>query len=76
MKSMEDQINNISLAFTIFMKETMFSSNMNSPSQRSHDDSDTENEKNKEKSNNVDVPTDYQLSYSLLVQGLFVEKRM
>ncbi|EAL60397.1 hypothetical protein DDB_G0294172, partial [Dictyostelium discoideum AX4] len=30
MKSMEDQINNISLAFTRFMKEPMFSSNTNS----------------------------------------------
>ncbi|KAM9975928.1 hypothetical protein ACTFIR_009769 [Dictyostelium discoideum] len=44
MKSMEDQINNLSLAFTRFMKEPMFSSNTNSRSQRTHDDSDTENE--------------------------------
>ncbi|KAM9974027.1 hypothetical protein ACTFIR_009369 [Dictyostelium discoideum] len=83
MKSMEDQINNLSLAFTRFMKEPMFSSNTNSRSQRTHDDSDTENEQsNDESSNNVDVPTDYQLSDTLLGQykhmvnnqGLLVEE--
>ncbi|KAM9951239.1 hypothetical protein ACTFIT_012345 [Dictyostelium discoideum] len=66
MKSMEDQINNLSLAFTRFMKEPMFSSNTNSH----------------ESSNNVDVPTDYQLSDTLLGQykhmvnnqGLLVEE--
>ncbi|KAM9974211.1 hypothetical protein ACTFIR_003927 [Dictyostelium discoideum] len=69
MKSMEDQINNLSLAFTRFMKEPMFSSNTNSCSQRSHDDSDTESEQNEvESSNNFDVPTDYQLSDTLLGQ--------
>ncbi|KAM9975482.1 hypothetical protein ACTFIW_012066 [Dictyostelium discoideum] len=60
MKSMEDQINNLSLAFTRFMKEPI-------------DD---------ESSNNVDVPTDYQLSDTLLGQykhmvnnqGLLVEE--
>ncbi|KAM9954928.1 hypothetical protein ACTFIW_001031 [Dictyostelium discoideum] len=70
MKSMEDQINDLSLAFTRFMKEPMFSSNTNS--QLSEDES----------SNNVDVPTDYQLSDSLLGQykhmvnnqGLLVEE--
>ncbi|KAM9975941.1 hypothetical protein ACTFIR_009782 [Dictyostelium discoideum] len=63
-----DQINNLSLAFTRFMKEPMFSSNTNSRSQRTHDDSDTENEQSDdESSNNVDVPTDYQLSDTLLV---------
>ncbi|KAM9974177.1 hypothetical protein ACTFIR_003893 [Dictyostelium discoideum] len=67
MKSMEDQINNLSLALTRFMKEPMFSSNTNSRSQRTHDDSDTENEQSDdESSNNVDVPTDYQLSDTLL----------
>ncbi|KAM9974042.1 hypothetical protein ACTFIR_009384 [Dictyostelium discoideum] len=83
MKSMEDHINNLSLAFTRFMKEHMFSSNTNSRSQRSHDDSDTENEQSDdESSNNVDVPTDYQLSDTLLGQykhmvnnqGLLVEE--
>ncbi|KAM9974252.1 hypothetical protein ACTFIR_012773 [Dictyostelium discoideum] len=69
MKSMEDQINNLSLAFTRFMKEPMFSSNTNSCSQRSHDDSDTESEQSEdESSNNFDVPTDYQLSDTLLGQ--------
>ncbi|KAM9967266.1 hypothetical protein ACTFIR_007506 [Dictyostelium discoideum] len=76
MKSMEDQINNLSLAFTRFMKEPMFSSNTNSRSQRSHDDFDTENEQSD------DVPTDYQLSDTLLDQykhmvnnqGLLVEE--
>ncbi|EAL60309.1 hypothetical protein DDB_G0294346, partial [Dictyostelium discoideum AX4] len=81
MKSMEDQINNLSLAFTRFMKEPMFSSN--SRSQPSHDNSDTENEQSEdESSNNVDVPTDYQLSDTLLGQykhmvnnqGLLVEE--
>ncbi|KAM9954360.1 hypothetical protein ACTFIW_003901 [Dictyostelium discoideum] len=52
------------------MKEPMFSYNTNSRSQRSHDDSDTENEQSEdESSNNVDVPTDYQLSDTLL--GLY-----
>ncbi|KAM9972469.1 hypothetical protein ACTFIW_000856 [Dictyostelium discoideum] len=83
MKSMEDQINNLSLAFTRFMKEPMFSSNTNSRSQGTHDDSDTENEQSDdESSNNVDVPTDYQLSDTLLGQykhmvnnqGLLVEE--
>ncbi|KAM9954282.1 hypothetical protein ACTFIW_003823 [Dictyostelium discoideum] len=83
MKSMEDQINNLSLAFTRFMKEPMFSSNTNSRSQRTHDDSDTESEQSDdESSNNVDVPTDYQLSETLLGQykhmvnnqGLLVEE--
>ncbi|KAM9975726.1 hypothetical protein ACTFIW_000002 [Dictyostelium discoideum] len=56
MKSMDDQINNLSLAFTRFMKEPMFSSNTNSRSQHSHDDSDTESEQSEdESSNNVDV---------------------
>ncbi|KAM9957115.1 hypothetical protein ACTFIR_003852 [Dictyostelium discoideum] len=69
MKSMEDQINNLSLDFTRFMKEPMFSSNTNSRSQRTHDDSDTESEQSDdESSNNVDVPTDYQLSDTLLGQ--------
>ncbi|KAM9967259.1 hypothetical protein ACTFIR_007499 [Dictyostelium discoideum] len=80
---MEDQINNLSLAFTRFMKEPMFSSNTNSRSQRTHDDSDTENEQSDdESSNNVDVPTDYQLSDTLLGQykhmvnnqGLLIEE--
>ncbi|KAM9972478.1 hypothetical protein ACTFIW_000471 [Dictyostelium discoideum] len=69
MKSMEDQINNLSLTFTRFMKEPMFSSNTNLRSQRTHDDSDTESEQSEdESSNNVDVPTDYQLSDTLLGQ--------
>ncbi|KAM9974315.1 hypothetical protein ACTFIR_012836 [Dictyostelium discoideum] len=51
MKSMEDQINNLSLALPRFMKE---------PIQRTHDESDTENEQSDdESSNNMDVPTDY-----------------
>ncbi|KAM9985600.1 hypothetical protein ACTFIZ_000231 [Dictyostelium cf. discoideum] len=49
MKSMEDQINNLSLAFTRFMKE---------PIEQSDD----------ETSNDVDVPTEYQLSDTLLGQ--------
>ncbi|KAM9950960.1 hypothetical protein ACTFIT_008816 [Dictyostelium discoideum] len=85
MKSMEDQINNLSLAFTRFMKEPMFSSNTNSRTQPSHDNSDTENEQSEdESSNNVDVPTDYQLSDTLLGQykhminnqGLLVEEEL
>ncbi|KAM9957114.1 hypothetical protein ACTFIR_003851 [Dictyostelium discoideum] len=83
MKSMEDQINNLSLAFTRFMKEPMFSSNTNSRGQRTHDDSYTESEQSyDESSNNVDVPTEYQLSDTLLCQykhmvnnqGLLVEE--
>ncbi|KAM9955142.1 hypothetical protein ACTFIW_008806 [Dictyostelium discoideum] len=61
----------------------MFSSNTYSSNQRSHDDSDTENEQSDdESSNNVDVPTYYQLSDTLLGQykhmvnnqGLLVEE--
>ncbi|KAM9974105.1 hypothetical protein ACTFIR_009447 [Dictyostelium discoideum] len=55
-----------SSTFTRFMKEHMFSSNTDSRSQRTHDDSDTENEQSdKETSNNIDVPTYYQLSNTL-----------
>ncbi|KAM9954301.1 hypothetical protein ACTFIW_003842 [Dictyostelium discoideum] len=44
-----------------------FSSNTNSRSQRTHDDYDTENEQSEdESSNNVDVPTDYELSDTLI----------
>ncbi|KAM9994470.1 hypothetical protein ACTFIZ_012898 [Dictyostelium cf. discoideum] len=69
MKSMEDQINNLSLAFTRFMKEPMFSSNTASRNQPSHDNSDTESEQSDdETSNDVDVPTEYQLSDTLLGQ--------
>ncbi|KAM9985732.1 hypothetical protein ACTFIZ_008618 [Dictyostelium cf. discoideum] len=83
MKSMDDQINNLSLAFTRFMKEPMFSSNTASRSQPSHDYSDTESEQSDdETSNDVDVPTEYQLSDTLLGQykhmvnnqGLLVEE--
>ncbi|KAM9985602.1 hypothetical protein ACTFIZ_000237 [Dictyostelium cf. discoideum] len=83
MKSMEDQINNLSLAFTRFMKEPMFSSNAASRNQPSHDNSDTESEQSdNETSNDVDVPTEYQLSDTLLGQykhmvnnqGLLVEE--
>ncbi|KAM9994145.1 hypothetical protein ACTFIZ_002945 [Dictyostelium cf. discoideum] len=85
MKSMEDQINNLSLAFTRFMKEPMFSSNAASPNQPSHDNSDTESEQSDdETSNDIDVPTEYQLSDTLLGQykymvnnqGLFVEEEL
>ncbi|KAM9972564.1 hypothetical protein ACTFIR_011931 [Dictyostelium discoideum] len=63
--------------------QPMFSSNTNSLSQRTHDDSDTENEQSDdESSNNVDVSTDCLLSDSLLGQykhmvnnqGLLVEE--
>ncbi|KAM9997128.1 hypothetical protein ACTFIZ_007911 [Dictyostelium cf. discoideum] len=81
--STTDQINNPSLAFTRFMKEPMFSSNTASRNQPSHDNSDTESEQSdNETSNDVDVPTEYQLSDTLLGQykhmvnnqGLLVEK--
>ncbi|KAM9994162.1 hypothetical protein ACTFIZ_002977 [Dictyostelium cf. discoideum] len=83
MKSMEDQINNLSLALTRFMKEPMFSSNTASRSQPSHDNSDTESEQSgDETSKDVDVPTEYQLYDTLLGQykhmvnnqGLLVEE--
>ncbi|KAM9997158.1 hypothetical protein ACTFIZ_007959 [Dictyostelium cf. discoideum] len=83
MKSMEDQINNLSLAFTRFMKEPMFSSNTASRSQPSHDNSDTESEQSdNETSKDVDVPTECQLYDTLLGQykhmvnnqGLLVEE--
>ncbi|KAM9996514.1 hypothetical protein ACTFIZ_002318 [Dictyostelium cf. discoideum] len=65
------------------MKEPMFSSNTASRSQPSHDDSDTDSEQSDdETSNDVDVPTEYQLSDTLLGQykhmvnnqGLLVEE--
>ncbi|KAM9954712.1 hypothetical protein ACTFIW_003312 [Dictyostelium discoideum] len=83
MQSMDDQINNLALAFVRFMKKLMFSSNTNSCSQCTHGDSETKNEQsNDESSNNVDVPTDYQLSETLLGQykhmvndqGLLIEE--
>ncbi|KAM9962799.1 hypothetical protein ACTFIR_005716 [Dictyostelium discoideum] len=64
MKSMEDQIDNLSLAFTRFM----FSHNTNLLNQRTHDNSDKENEQsNDESTNNVYIPTDYKLFDTLLV---------
>ncbi|KAM9954213.1 hypothetical protein ACTFIW_003754 [Dictyostelium discoideum] len=77
MKSMEDQINNLSLAFTRFIKEPMFSSNTNSRSQRTHDNSDTENEQSDdESSNNVEVPTDYQLFDNLLEECILKKDKI
>ncbi|KAN0001083.1 hypothetical protein ACTFIZ_002274 [Dictyostelium cf. discoideum] len=72
-----------SSTFTRFMKEPMFSSNTSSRNQPSHDDSDTESEQSDdETSNDVDIPTEYQLSDTLLDQykhmvnnqGLLVEE--
>ncbi|KAM9954895.1 hypothetical protein ACTFIW_000998 [Dictyostelium discoideum] len=48
-KSMDDLINNLFLDITRFMKEPMFPSNTNSRSQRTHDDSYTENELSEDK---------------------------
>ncbi|KAM9979642.1 hypothetical protein ACTFIY_008880 [Dictyostelium cf. discoideum] len=85
MKSTEDQIKNLSLAFTRFMNEYMFYFNTKSRILASHDNSDTENEQSDdETSNNVDVPTDNQLSDTLLGQfkhlvnnqGLLVEEEL
>ncbi|KAM9985681.1 hypothetical protein ACTFIZ_012331 [Dictyostelium cf. discoideum] len=85
MKSMKDQINNLSLALTRFMKEPMFSSNAASRNKPSHDNSDPESEQSDdETSNDVDVPTEYQLSDTLLGQykhmvnnqGLLVEEEL
>ncbi|KAM9974218.1 hypothetical protein ACTFIR_003934 [Dictyostelium discoideum] len=79
MKSMEDQIDNLSLAFTRFM----FSHNTNLLNQRTHDNSDKENEQsNDESTNNVYIPTDYKIFDTLLgqykhmvnKQGLLVEE--
>ncbi|KAK5576827.1 hypothetical protein RB653_007972 [Dictyostelium firmibasis] len=82
MKSLEDQISNLSLAFTRYMKEPIRESYGNSDNQRSNDESETENEQGDDESiDPVDVPTDYQLSESLLAnykhlinnQGLLVK---
>ncbi|KAK5583322.1 hypothetical protein RB653_004914 [Dictyostelium firmibasis] len=84
MKSLEDQISNLSLAFTRYMKEPIRESYGNSDNQRSNDESETENEQGDDESiDPVDVPTDYQLSESLLAnykhlinnQGLLVEEK-
>ncbi|KAK5583366.1 hypothetical protein RB653_004958 [Dictyostelium firmibasis] len=83
-KSLEDQISNLSLAFTRYMKEPIRESYGNSDNQRSNDESETENEQGDDESvDPVDVPTDYQLSESLLAnykhlinnQGLLVEEK-
>ncbi|KAK5574471.1 hypothetical protein RB653_009723 [Dictyostelium firmibasis] len=84
MKSLEDQISNLSLAFTRYMKEPIRESYRNSDNQHSNDESETENEQGDDESiDPVDVPTDYQLSESLLAnykhlinnQGLLVEEK-
>ncbi|KAM9967277.1 hypothetical protein ACTFIR_007517 [Dictyostelium discoideum] len=65
------------------MSTTVNNNDASSSTQRSHYDSDTENEQSEDEScNNVDVPTDYQLSDTLLGQykhmannqGLLVEE--
>ncbi|KAK5579988.1 hypothetical protein RB653_009678 [Dictyostelium firmibasis] len=66
MKSLEDQISNLSLAFTRYMKEPIRESYGNSDNQRSNDESETENEQGDDESiDPVDVPTDYQLLVKL-----------
>ncbi|KAK5574450.1 hypothetical protein RB653_003288 [Dictyostelium firmibasis] len=58
MKSLEDQISNLSLAFTRYMKEPIRESYRNSDNQRSNDESETENEQGDDESiDPVDVPT-------------------
>ncbi|KAK5576854.1 hypothetical protein RB653_001790 [Dictyostelium firmibasis] len=50
MKSLEDQISNLSLAFTRYMKEPIRESYGNSDNQRSKDESETENEQGDDES--------------------------
>ncbi|KAM9975311.1 hypothetical protein ACTFIW_010339 [Dictyostelium discoideum] len=80
---MSTTVNNNDASSSISLKVHMFSSNTNSRSQCTHDDSDTENEQRDDESrNNVDVPTYYQLSDTLLgqykhmvnIQGLLEEE--
>ncbi|KAN0022983.1 hypothetical protein ACTFIU_009066 [Dictyostelium citrinum] len=68
--SLEEKFDNLFSLVNRFMKQSMNSSNNNSvPScKRVADDSDTEDEDNEERSDTDSVPTDYQLSETLLHQ--------
>ncbi|KAN0025788.1 hypothetical protein ACTFIU_000051 [Dictyostelium citrinum] len=82
--SLEEKLNNLFSLVNRFMKQSMNSSNNSSvPScKRVADDSDTEDEDNEERSDTDSVPTDYQLSDTLMDQfkplinnqGLLVEE--
>ncbi|KAK5574461.1 hypothetical protein RB653_009713 [Dictyostelium firmibasis] len=66
MKSIEDQINKLTLTFSRYVKEPITSNNNISKNQENNNNSDKENEDNDDDSNNdVDIPTEYQLSDSL-----------
>ncbi|KAN0025826.1 hypothetical protein ACTFIU_000089 [Dictyostelium citrinum] len=79
--SLEEKFDNLFSLVNRFMKQSMNSSN-NSSCKRVADDSDTEDEDNEERSDTDSVPTDYQLSNTLLDhykplinnQGLLVEE--
>ncbi|KAK5576816.1 hypothetical protein RB653_007960 [Dictyostelium firmibasis] len=84
MKSIEDQINKLTLTFSRYVKEPITSNNNLSKNQENNNNSDKENEDNDDDSNNdVDIPTEYQLSDSLFNeykhllnnQGLLVEEQ-
>ncbi|KAK5576849.1 hypothetical protein RB653_001785 [Dictyostelium firmibasis] len=84
MKSIEDQINKLTLTFSRYVKEPITSNNNISKNQEKNNNSDKENEDNDDDSNNdVDIPTEYQLSDSLFNeykhllnnQGLLVEEQ-
>ncbi|KAK5583316.1 hypothetical protein RB653_004908 [Dictyostelium firmibasis] len=84
MKSIEDQINKLTLTFSRYVKEPITSNNNISKNQENNNNSDIENEDNDDDSNNdVDIPTEYQLSDSLFNeykhllnnQGLLVEEQ-
>ncbi|KAK5583344.1 hypothetical protein RB653_004936 [Dictyostelium firmibasis] len=79
MKSIEDQINKLTLTFSRYVKEPITSNNNISKNQENNNNSDIENEDNDDDSNNdVDIPTEYQLSDFINYDSdlFIVEKRI
>ncbi|KAN0033464.1 hypothetical protein ACTA71_002891 [Dictyostelium dimigraforme] len=61
MKAMEEQINNLSLAFTRLMKESSKSKSDDSTNRNQEDSDSTQGDKSDEESDNMDIPSEYQL---------------
>ncbi|KAN0040688.1 hypothetical protein ACTA71_009026 [Dictyostelium dimigraforme] len=62
MKAMEEQINNLSLAFTRLMKESSESKSDDSAIRNQEDSDSTEEDKGDEEFDDIDIPSEYQLS--------------
>ncbi|KAN0032962.1 hypothetical protein ACTA71_011169 [Dictyostelium dimigraforme] len=61
MKAMEEQINNLSLAFARLMKESSKSKFDDSANRNQEDSDSTEGDKSDEESDDIDIPSEYQL---------------